>query len=255
LNKGTHKAVERLEQFNRKVSKNYTGPCYALKCDVKKFFDSVNHQILLDLIRRKVPDSDTLWLIETIINSFNKSFVQLGLFGDFSRERERERETTAFSCGIPIGNLTSQLFANVYLNEFDQFVKHKLRIKFYLRYCDDFVILSDNRDELEKLISLTAEFLENKLKLRLHPNKIIIRKLKEGIDFLGYVVLPHYKVLRTKTKKRMLKKINDINKTSYFGLIKHCNSYGLRIELEARLAQGSPDKNIRGLTGMPNIFI
>jgi hypothetical protein len=92
LNKGTHKAVERLEQFNRKVSKNYTGPCYALKCDVKKFFDSVNHQILLDLIRRKVPDSDTLWLIETIINSFNKSFVQLGLFGDFSRERERERE-------------------------------------------------------------------------------------------------------------------------------------------------------------------
>ena len=92
LNKGTHKAVERLGQFNRKVSKNYTGPCYALKCDVKKFFDSVNHQILLDLIRRKVPDSDTLWLIETIINSFNKSFVQLGLFGDFSRERERERE-------------------------------------------------------------------------------------------------------------------------------------------------------------------
>lgn len=138
---------------------------------------------------------------------------------------ERERESKR---GLPIGNLTSQIFANIYLNELDQFIKHKLRIKYYLRYCDDFVILNSERNKLEEIIHQIADFLELYLKLSLHPGKIIIRKLRQGIDFLGYVVLPHHRVLRTKTKKRMLKKLDKNNLSSYIGLLSHCHSYKLR---------------------------
>ncbi|MFC1656925.1 RNA-directed DNA polymerase, partial [Patescibacteria group bacterium] len=151
------------------------------------------------------------------------------------RERERERELTLFerleTHGIPIGNLTSQIFANIYLNELDRFVKHKLKEKYYLRYCDDFVILSGSQQHLEKLIEILREFLDSTLKLDLHEHKIIIRKLRQGIDFLGYVVLPNHIILRTKTKKRMLKRVNYINLASYFGLLKHCEGYELHKKL------------------------
>ena len=130
-------------------------------------------------------------------------------------------------CGIPIGNLTSQLFANIYLNELDQFIKHKLRIKHYIRYCDDFVILADNQETLEKMIPVIEKFLGSKLKLQLHDNKVSIRKLKQGIDFLGYVVLPHCKVLRTKTKRRMIKRVNKQNEASYTGILSHCKAHKL----------------------------
>jgi hypothetical protein len=140
-------------------------------------------------------------------------------------ERERERESR--KTGLPIGNLTSQLFANIYLNELDQFIKHQLKIKHYLRYCDDFVILADNPDELLEIKKQIEIFLSEKLRLRLHPSKIVLRKLNQGIDFLGYIILPHYRTLRTKTKKRMFKKVNNCNKASYLGLLKHCNGYKL----------------------------
>lgn len=119
LEKGTHKGVKRLEIFARKVSKNYTASCWALKYDIKKFFASINHEILLGLIMRKIQDEGILWLIKQIIDSFHS-------------ERGEGK-------GMPLGNLTSQVFANIYLNELDQFVKHKLKVKFYLRYADDFL--------------------------------------------------------------------------------------------------------------------
>jgi len=171
------------------------------------------------------------------------------------RERERERVKN-FSAGnnyagIPIGNLTSQLFANIYLNEFDQFVKHKLKVKYYLRYCDDFVIIDNDQARLEKLIPKITGFLKHKLKLELHLRKIIIRKLRQGVDFLGYVVLPHYRLVRTKTKKRIFKKLkkkvyeNKIGKiddftleqslNSFLGVLSHANAYGLQQKLENQL--------------------
>lgn len=206
LNKGTHKAVRILESFTRKVSKNYTVPCFALKCDVKKFFDSVDHKILMEILKRKISNMNVLWLLKEIICSFDRSAIknnQLSLFGESSVcGTQTERETVPFRRGIPIGSLTSQLFANIYLNELDQFVKHKLKIKYYLRYCDDFVILSNNPDELQLIKQRINDFLNDNLKLVLHPGKASIRKLVQGIDFLGYVVLPYHTVLRTKTKKR-----------------------------------------------------
>jgi len=233
LDKGTHRAVKRLESFTKKVSRNYTKPCFALKCDVKKFFDSVDHKILMNVLENKITDQDTRHLINEIICSFNRSKSnQLSLFEDLnlrgkSRERERDDSLRLSGKGIPIGNLTSQLFANVYMNELDQFVKHKLKIKYYLRYCDDFIVLSDDERYLENLVIQIESFLISELKLRLHENKVSIRKLKQGIDFLGYIVFPCHIVLRTKTRRRMLRRIDKQNLSSYLGLLKHCNGYKL----------------------------
>lgn len=112
----------------------------------------------------------------------------------------------------------------------DQFIKHNLKVEYYLRYSDDFILITDNKN-FEKLVEQLEDYLENYLKLKLHPNKLIIRKLGSGIDFLGYVVLPHYIVLRTKTKKRMLKRVNKKNSSSYLGLLKHCKGYKLEYKI------------------------
>lgn len=163
------------------------------------------------------------------------------------RERERERESCAPRKGIPIGNLTSQIFANVYMNEFDQFVKHKLKVKYYFRYTDDFSIVSDNEDYLRGLIPLIDEFLQNKLKLELHPKKVFIRSLYQGIDFLGYIIFPHHRLVRRKTQKRAFKKLKKRVKTykkgsitedaleaslrSYLGVFSHADAYKVTQEL------------------------
>ncbi|MFH1611982.1 MAG: RNA-directed DNA polymerase [bacterium] len=191
---------------------------FLVKLDIRKFFDSIDQDILLNLIKKKIKDKDAVCLIKQIIKSQNQ--------------------------GLPLGNVTSQLFANIYLNELDQFIKHKLKIKFYLRYCDDFVVLSKNKAELLNFIKSINNFLENNLNLELHSDKIIIRKYHQGIDFLGYVVLPHYRVLRTKTKKRILRKIKKkkqdlqsglitkelFNQTlqSYFGVLRHCEGWRIK---------------------------
>jgi RNA-directed DNA polymerase len=222
INKGTHKAVKRLEQFSRKQSGNYQNNIFALKCDIRKFFDSIDQEILLQLIKNKIQDDEAIWLINIIIKSFFR--------------------------GLPLGNVTSQLFANIYLNEFDQFVKHNFKIKYYLRYCDDFIILSKEENYLKKLLIPINRFLQINLKLNLHPDKINLRKYSQGIDFLGYIVLPHYKALRTKTKRRIFKKIkarkekliekiiNDkkFNQSlqSYYGVLKHCNGYKIKMEVD-----------------------
>lgn len=159
---------------------------------------------------RYITDTDTIDLLETIIDSFH---------------------TEGKSCvGLPLGNLTSQLLVNIYMNEFDQFVKHKLKVRYYIRYTDDFVFLSEDRQELEKLLPLVSRFLQEKLKLSLHPDKVFIKTLASGVDFLGWVHFPYHRVLRTVTKRRMMKRIKEINGApetmqSYRGLLKHGNTY------------------------------
>ena len=197
VGKGTHKGVKRLSYFFRKVSKKYTNPCWALKLDIKKFFASVDHSILFGLIEKKIKDEDTLWLLERIITSF---------------ETEKEK-------GIPLGNLTSQVFANIYLNKLDQFFKHKLKVKYYIRYADDFIIIDRNRTFLYQCIDTSKQFLNEKLALELHSDKISIRKLEWGIDFLGYIILPHCIIPRTTTKRRMFKNLESKTKDFYRGNI------------------------------------
>ena len=169
----------------------------------------------------------------------------------FAERKSRERESFCLRQrllfgrkGIPIGNLTSQLFANIYLNELDKFIKHEIKAKYYVRYCDDFVILSENRKYLEDLIPKIKVFLNDRLRLSLHKDKIEIRKLRQGIDFLGYVVLPNCKVLRTKTKRRMIRKVNSNNLSSYTGLLKHCKGY--RLEKKISILSGLSEKYPEG---------
>ena len=136
--------------------------------------------------------------------------------------------------GLPLGNLTSQLFANLYLDAFDHFVKEDLGVRHYIRYTDDAVILHDGRKVLETLLVRITAWLRDERRLTLHPRKVEIRKLSQGIDFLGYVSLPKHRVLRTKTKKRMLFRIDEKNVSSYLGVLKHCEGYFLRKAIVAK---------------------
>lgn len=230
--KGAHKGVTTVAAMLRGKSRNTTRPCWVLKCDIRKFFDSIDHDILIGMLSKRIKDADAMRLLREIIESFA---VNVTLF---------ERK------GVPIGNLTSQLFANIYLNEFDQFVKHALKVQNYARYTDDFVVVSQDRDSLAALIAPMRNFLRNSLHLDLHPGKVFIRKYFQGIDFLGYVMLPHHTVLRTKTRRRMFRKVRErvvsfkdgitsessLNAAmnSYHGVLSHANAHGVRQELDNR---------------------
>ena len=210
IEKGSHKARKRFQDFSRKASRNYTKTCWVLKCDIRKFFASINHSVLLEILARRIPDLNTLLLLEEIIDSFNG-------------------ET---GVGLPLGNLTSQLFCNVYMNEFDQFVKHNLHVPFYIRYADDFVFLSADKQELNNRLLGIAKFLDQSLNLSLHPDKVYIKTFASGVDFLGWTHFPTHQTIRTVTKRRMYKRI-EIHPTSetlqsYLGMLSHGNAYKLQ---------------------------
>jgi retron-type reverse transcriptase len=217
-NKGTHRAIDRFREFGRKISYNNTRTAWVLKGDIKKFFANIDHEILINILKRHIDDMDTLLLLEKIIDSFNTD----GKNG----------------VGIPLGNLTSQLLVNIYMNEFDQFVKRKLKVKYYIRYADDFLILNENRLYLQELIPKLSDFLETKLKLFLHPKKFFIKTLASGVDFLGWVHFIYHRIPRTSTKRRILNRLQENESketlTSYLGLLSHGNTYKLTQKIKLR---------------------
>ncbi len=203
--------------------------------DIKKFFDSVNHDILFQLLKIKIKDQDMLWFLEEIIQSYHSSQ------GD--------------GIGLPIGNLTSQIFANIYLSELDYFAKCTLRESYYFRYADDFIFLHTDKAHLEQIEAEVQNFVTEHLHMVVHPNKIDYRKFSQGVDFVGYVLLPHYRVLRTKTKHRMFKKVmgkvRDYNAglltkqslnqgaQSYLGLLTHCSGQQIKDRLQNEIWLGT----------------
>ena len=211
--KGTHKAINRSRRFVGKVSKNNTRTCWILKCDIRKFFANIDHGILLRILRKRIFGEEIIQLLAEIINSFYTT--------DF------------YGKGLPLGNLTSQLFANIYLNEFDQFMKHKIKAKFYIRYADDFVIFSENKIWLEEILFQMENFLRDKLKLEIHPDKIFIKTVTSGADFLGWVHFPNHRVLRTSTKRRMFRSLREDFRpdvvASYLGMLKWGNTFRLKL--------------------------
>lgn len=231
--KGTHKAVDALEGMLRQISRNGKRHCYALQCDIHKFFDSLDHGVLLKLLGDKIKDEDVHRLLGEIVNSFSSPRFPAGS-----------------GKGVPIGNLTSQLFANIYLNELDQFVKHELQIRRYVRYTDDFAIVDEDTDSLQRFIAPIQSFLQECLLLSLHPKKIRLRKYRQGIDFLGYVLFPHHRVVRTRTRRRMFRKLAlradtyrrgqapkesvDQSLQSYLGVLSHANAHKLSEDLKNR---------------------
>ncbi len=209
--KGTHKAMSRFRAFAYKVSHNNTRTCWVLKCDIRKFFASIDHPVLLAILARHLRDERTLALVTGIIQSFSS-----GTLGK----------------GLPLGNLTSQLLVNIYMNEFDQFIKHTFKVKHYIRYADDFVLLSPDKNYLIHTVPYMELFLREELKLELHPKKLFLKTLASGIDFLGWVNFTDHRVLRTATKKRMFRALRGELKpealTSYRGLLGHGNAFHLQ---------------------------
>jgi RNA-directed DNA polymerase len=221
--------VTQLHQMIRKISANGTRPCYALKMDIRRFFDTIDHQILKALLRKNIKDTNILKTTDMIIDSF-------------------KIKGAARDVGIPLGNVTSQIFANLYLHELDDFVKQELKERFYLRYSDDFILLSNNKPHLDELIVSIRKFLAETLQLELHPKKVTIKKLSQGIDFVGYVLFDRYVLSRTRTKQRMKRRLReayehfyigkitaqslDQRLQSYLGLLSHANQYELSTALK-----------------------
>jgi RNA-directed DNA polymerase len=221
MDKGTHEAVntfqKQLRQAKRKWSK-----VYCLKIDVRRYFPSINHRILYSIIERKIKDPDLLWLIKTIIDSNP---------GD---------------TGIGIGALTSQLFANIYLDQLDHFAKEVLRLKYYIRYMDDIVILAPNKRELHTVLAEIENFLWNKLRLTTN-SKTQIMPINRGVTFLGYRIWPTHRRLKGQSKRRIKRKMRVYQKLykegrvdleeiraslmSWLGHVKHCNSHNLQEKL------------------------
>jgi len=189
--KGTIKAIERFDCFKKKASKNGTRTCYVLKADIRHYFETVDHNILISILKTKIKDKHVLHLIETILNNYN------------AKDPGK---------GMPLGNLTSQFFANVFLNELDQYVKHKLKAKYYLRYVDDFVILHPSKKILAKLKEKIERFLKKELMLSLHPDKSKIIALSKGISFLGFRIFYHHKLIRKKNQRKFNNRFEEIKR-------------------------------------------
>ena len=259
--KGTLKAIERFDYFKRKVSKNgmliknarnkNEVKGYVLKADIKKYFESVDIEILIKIIETKVKDKDIIWLIRKILNNYEKKKVGGANhgFADLSLQVQK---------GMPLGNWTSQFFANVYLNELDQFVKNILKVKYYIRYVDDFVIMDENKEKLEFYERQIDEFLREHLKLTLHPDKTKILPLSNGVTFLGFRIYYNYKLPIRKNIRKINQRLNELeleceNDSDYYmkiiktirgwnGYACHANSHNLMQKMMIKYVQNNAEQ-------------
>lgn len=199
LGKGTHAGIRRVQQFLRANR-------FVLKCDIKKYFPSIDHQILKEEIRWKIADPDTLWLIDTIIDASNEQELVYDTFpgDDLFTPLERRK-------GLPLGNLTSQFFANLYLNRFDHFVKEELGAKFYARYVDDFLMAANDLGFLKEAKQPIKNYLIH-LRLKLHPEKCHILRTDKGVPFLGQVIYPDYRLLKQQNVRRFCQRLKRLER-------------------------------------------
>lgn len=239
--KGTHKAADRLQYWLRQTDRK-PERYYYLKMDISKYFYRVDHDILLKILGRRITDTQLLALLEKIINCESMCF---GLPPEKEPDEVEVTERLG-NKGMPIGNLTSQMFANIYLNEVDQYAKHELGLHYYIRYMDDIIILHHDKKCLAEVKELLRVFLDDNLRLDLN-NKTAIRPCNTGIDFVGYRIWATHRRLKKKTAvkikrnlKKQIEKVRageeskerlDRSVASYRGILSHCDSYGLRQNL------------------------
>lgn len=261
-NKGTHYGITRLKKHILKESQNYKKECYVLQMDIKGYFIHINRIKLIEIVNKQLDklknhknkqgvifekylDFDFIkYLGEKIIsnNPTNKCNIISPKFEWIGLPQSKSLFYTEENCGLPIGNLTSQLLSNVYLNEFDQFVKRELKCKHYGRYVDDFYIVSCDKKFLHYIIPKIKEFLKEKLLLDIHDGKTKITNVKQGIEFLGAFIKQYRTYISNKTlnriKNKLFKMQNDGIKegpmftiNSYLGILKHYSSFNIRKEL------------------------
>jgi hypothetical protein len=256
--KGTHYGIKRIDKFIRSCSQNYHKDCYILKLDIRGYFMAMNRSLLYDKLMKEIKkykrkfsfDSSLIsYLIEKVIfNDPTKNCIIKGKKSDWNGlPKTKSLFHANKDCGLPIGNLTSQLFGNVYMNEFDHFVKKQLVIKYYGRYVDDFVIIHPDKKYLKLILPLINEYLITNLHLEMHPKKIYLQHFTKGVKFLGTVIKPYRIYIANRTKGNFYKAIEKQNAiardhkptkkeqdaflssmNSYLGIMKHYKTYKLR---------------------------
>lgn len=262
--KGTHRAVTRLQAFMRRVSRNGTRRAYFMHLDIRGFFLQINKEVLYQIIATRIRDEKLLWLVRTVIfRDCTTNFIFKGKRGVLEHIPPHKTLFNAHNQrGLPIGNLASQFFANVYLNELDQFVKHQLKARYYLRYSDDFILLHEEKARLLEWKAAIEEFLHARLRLRLNDRRQRLEPIRTGVDFLGYIVRPDYILVRRRVVNRLKARLGQYQKkligqkenctvlrydhtalqklmatwSSYAAHVKMANSYRLRETLLGRFS-------------------
>ncbi len=256
--KGTHYGIQRVNHFIRSCSENYHKDCYILKMDIQGYFMSIDQSLLYEKVKQSVVGNSGKINgdIETILYLIGKTIFNDPKNGCIIKSKKSEWKGLPPSKslfyaeknkGLPIGNLTSQLFANFYLDEFDHFMKQQMKLKYYGRYVDDIVIVHPDQAYLKSVISMTREYLKTKLMLQLHPRKIYLQHYSKGVVFLGAVIKPYRIYIANRTKGNFYAAIQQQNEiarnhkitneergkflssmNSYLGIMKHYKTYKLR---------------------------
>jgi len=260
--KGTHYGIKRIDYFIRSCSNNYQNDCYILKLDIKGYFMAMNRNLLYGKVKTELKENFSkidfdlrliLYLIEkTIFNDPTKNCIIKGKQADWNGlPKTKSLFHVNKDCGLPIGNLTSQLFGNIYLSDFDHFVKRELKIKYYGRYVDDFVLVHYNKEYLTSIVPVIRNFLKEKLQLQLHPDKIYLQHYSKGVKYLGVVIKPYRNYIANRTKGNFYETINFWNNiirknkklkqeetevflssiNSYLGIMKHYKTFKIRKKL------------------------
>lgn len=248
--KGTHKAVEKIERHVRSQTQNYTKPGYVLKMDVANFFASIDRHVLDAQLARRITHPWWVWLYRTILHHDPTQDVVIQ--GPKRLLRKVPAHKSLFNSkgrGLPIGNLSSQFFANVYLDDLDQYAKHRLRIKRWVRYVDDVVVIGECGKQLAALVDPVDAFLQDKLGLRLHPNKVSVNRVDHGFDAMGFIVRPHARYIRRLTVKNATRAVRELcedkarpekiaaTADSYFGIFRQANAWRERERLAGLLRE------------------
>lgn len=240
--RGVLAASNRVLDFHRKITENYSKDCYYLQIDIKNFFCSIDKNILWNLLNKHIESGKCYDLLYQIIFNDPTQNAIIQENANFSIiPKHKSLWYAQKNIGLPIGNLTSQFFSNVFLNELDQYIKHILKSKYYVRYVDDAIILSKDKDYLLDCYNKIIIFLKNNLHLELHPSKCFIHKASQGITFVGYTIKPYRRFIKKSTINNAKisantcfsnpneKSISSIN--SYLGIIKQVPSYEIRKQL------------------------
>ncbi|HAT8967604.1 TPA: hypothetical protein JBA93_13045 [Legionella pneumophila subsp. pneumophila] len=254
--RGARLGIQRADRFIRQCSRQYTQDCYVLRLDIQGFFMAIDKRILWTRLYHFIgqryfsPDKPLLlWLCHRVLanNPTKNCFIKGGRQKWVGFPTDKSLFHAKPHCGLPIGNLTSQTFANFYLNPLDHFIKHDLGVRFYGRYVDDFILVHTDKEHLKQLIPVIKTFLATELKLTLHPKKIYLQHYSKGIQFLGVVIKPHRITSGRRTKGNFYEAIakhNTVAKdhkptkeeqvaflcsmNSYLGIMKHYNTCGFR---------------------------
>jgi retron-type reverse transcriptase len=227
--RGTLYAAQRLEAKARRITENWRRPAHYLKCDLANFFVTIDKHVLATQLQRAIPEQPWQALALQILWHDPRTNYQLRSPARLLNRVPQHKRLTAQPAhlGLPIGNLSSQFFANIYLNALDQFVKHRLQARHYIRYVDDFVLLHHSPQQLNTWRQQIEAFLAENLHARLNPSKTILQPLSRGVDFVGQVILPHRRITRRRVVENALRRAakvpaEELRETanSYFGQLR-----------------------------------